>query len=97
MLVSPLDLPGASKEKRAPSAYNVFMRTEVEKVKKANPSLKPAEAFKAAALNVIHFFTSLLLNFFLPLPLTSFIHFVFSGKIPLKTLKTSKFLSDFID
>jgi hypothetical protein len=29
------------------------MRTEVEKVKKANPSLKPAEAFKAAALNVI--------------------------------------------
>ena len=43
----------ASKEKRAPSAYNVFMRTEVEKVKKANPSLKPAEAFKAAALNVI--------------------------------------------
>lgn len=28
------------------------MKTEVEKVKKANPSLKPAEAFKAAALNV---------------------------------------------
>lgn len=43
----------ASKEKRAPSAYNVFMKSEVEKVKKANPSLKPAEAFKAAALNVI--------------------------------------------
>ena len=42
----------ASKEKRAPSAYNIFMKTEVEKVKKANPSLKPAEAFKAAALNV---------------------------------------------
>ena len=42
----------APKEKRAPSAYNVFMKTEVEKVKKVNPSLKPAEAFKAAALNV---------------------------------------------
>lgn len=43
----------APKEKRAPSAYNIFMKTEVEKVKKANPSLKPAEAFKAAALNVL--------------------------------------------
>ena len=42
----------APKEKRAPSAYNTFMKTEVDKVKKANPSLKPAEAFKAAALNV---------------------------------------------
>ena len=53
LLLLPPSSAAASKEKRAPSAYNVFMRTEVEKVKKANPSLKPAEAFKAAALNVI--------------------------------------------
>jgi hypothetical protein len=43
----------APKEKRAPSAYNVFMKTEVEKVKKDQPNLKPSEAFKIAAQKVI--------------------------------------------
>jgi hypothetical protein len=58
-LILVLPLAGAPKEKRAPSAYNNFMKTEVEKVKKANPSLKPAEAFKAAALNVKHICSNL--------------------------------------
>ena len=42
----------APKEKRAASPYNLFMQTELPKVKKANPSLNHKEAFKAAAQNV---------------------------------------------
>lgn len=42
------------KEKRAPSPYNLFMQTELPKVKKANPSLSHKEAFKVAAQNVSH-------------------------------------------
>lgn len=38
-------------EKRAPSAYNVFMKSEISKVKKSNPSLAHKEAFKKAASN----------------------------------------------
>merc|ERR1719504_237476 len=46
----------AKKEKkektpRAPSAYNIFMKEEIAKVKKANPSLDHKEAFKKAASN----------------------------------------------
>lgn len=75
-------LSAAPKEKRAPSAYNTFMKTEVEKVKKANPSLKPAEAFKAAALNVrkLKKGKSLLLLF------------SFSGRTLLKTLRSNKLI-----
>lgn len=40
------------KEKRAASPYNLFMKTELPKVKKANPSLNHKEAFKVAAQNV---------------------------------------------
>ena len=39
------------KAKRAPSAYNVFMKSEIAKVKKANASLDHKEAFKVAAGN----------------------------------------------
>ena len=42
----------APKEKRAASPYNNFMKTELTKVKKANPSLDHKEAFKVAAGNV---------------------------------------------
>jgi hypothetical protein len=46
-------IAAAPKEKRVPSAYNTFIQTEVAKVKQANPDLKPADAFKLAAANVI--------------------------------------------
>jgi hypothetical protein len=35
--------------KRAPSAYNVFMKTELPKVKAENPGMAHKEAFKVAA------------------------------------------------
>ena len=43
----------AEKEKapRAPSAYNLFMKSELAKVKKANPKLDHKEAFTKAAAN----------------------------------------------
>ncbi len=41
----------APKAKRAPSAYNTFMKAEIAKVKKANASLDHKEAFKVAAGN----------------------------------------------
>lgn len=41
----------APKAKRAPSAYNTFMKNEIAKVKKANASLDHKEAFKVAAGN----------------------------------------------
>jgi hypothetical protein len=77
----------APKEKRAPSAYNVFMKTEVEKVKKANPSLKPAEAFKAAALNV----SSSLMVQFISYPFSLFLSWHSGPALP-KTLSASKCL-----
>ncbi|KAJ3030224.1 UNVERIFIED_CONTAM: hypothetical protein HDU68_009748 [Siphonaria sp. JEL0065] len=36
---------------RAPSAYNLFMKTELPKVKAENPALTHKEAFKVAAGN----------------------------------------------
>ena len=39
------------KVKRAPSAYNLFMKSELAKVKKANPKLDHKEAFTMAAGN----------------------------------------------
>ena len=37
--------------KRKPTAYNIFMKSEIKKVKKANPSISHIEAFKRAAGN----------------------------------------------
>lgn len=39
------------KEKRAPSAYNVFMKSELAKIKKEHPNLDHKEAFTKAAGN----------------------------------------------
>ena len=39
------------KVKRAPSAYNLFMKSELAKVKKANPKLDHKGAFTIAAQN----------------------------------------------
>jgi hypothetical protein len=39
------------KTPRAPSAYNIFMKSEIAKVKKANPKFEHKEAFAAAAAN----------------------------------------------
>ena len=41
-----------TKVKRAASPYNIFMKTELSKVKKANPNLSHKDAFKVAAQNV---------------------------------------------
>ena len=41
----------AASKKRELSAYNKFMKTEIQKVKKADPSLSHQEAFKKAAGN----------------------------------------------
>lgn len=41
--------PGEKKEKRAPSAYNLFIAAEVQRQKKANPSLDHKQAFSKAA------------------------------------------------
>jgi histone H1/5 len=51
--------PAAKKEKkekkdkvpRAPSAYNLFMKSELAKIKKANPKMEHKEAFTKAAKN----------------------------------------------
>lgn len=43
--------PKAEKVKRAPSAYNLFMKSELAKVKAKNPTLNHKEAFTAAANN----------------------------------------------
>lgn len=47
--------PKKEKVPRAPSAYNLFMKTELAKVKKADPKLDHKEAFTKAAANVIIF------------------------------------------
>jgi len=39
------------KKAREPSAYNVFMKSEIAKVKAAKPDLAHKEAFKQAAAN----------------------------------------------
>ncbi|CAG8446739.1 12787_t:CDS:2 [Funneliformis caledonium] len=37
--------------KKAPTAYNIFMKTELPKVKAENPGMDHKEAFKLAASN----------------------------------------------
>ena len=41
----------SEKKKRAPSAYNIFMKSEIPKVKKNNTKLTHKEAFAMAAAN----------------------------------------------
>ncbi|WOL03153.1 protein DROOPING LEAF-like [Canna indica] len=40
------------KKHRAPSAYNHFMRDEIQRIKAANPEIPHREAFSMAAKNV---------------------------------------------
>jgi hypothetical protein len=52
--VAPLTGGGKKKKakaKRKPTAYNTFMKNEIKKVKKANPTISHTEAFKRAAAN----------------------------------------------
>lgn len=44
-------LKGDPKVKRQPTAYNLFMKDEITRVKQADPGLKHQEAFKRAAGN----------------------------------------------
>jgi hypothetical protein len=53
-------MPKAKKEKaakpktgRQPSAYNLFMKAEIQRVKAENPSLSHKEAFSKAVQNVL--------------------------------------------
>ena len=46
----------ADGEKRSSSPYNLFMKEELPRVKKANPSLNHKDAFKVAAQNVRFYF-----------------------------------------
>lgn len=40
-----------SKQKRAPTAYNVFMKKELQKIKEKDPKVDHKEAFMIAAKN----------------------------------------------
>ncbi|KAJ3308605.1 Axial regulator YABBY 4 [Blyttiomyces sp. JEL0837] len=40
-----------AKGTRAPSAYNLFMKNELPRVKAANPTMSHKDAFKVAASN----------------------------------------------
>jgi hypothetical protein len=42
---------GADKAKKGPSAYNLFMKDELAKIKKTNKDLSHKDAFKQAAAN----------------------------------------------
>lgn len=44
----------AEKRQRAPSAYNRFIRAEIQRIKAVNPDISHREAFSAAAKNWAH-------------------------------------------
>ena len=46
-----LHKPSSKKKTRKPSAFNLFMKQELKRVKLANPSLTHKEVFKKAAYN----------------------------------------------
>ncbi|KAG9160679.1 hypothetical protein Leryth_017482, partial [Lithospermum erythrorhizon] len=43
------------KRQRVPSAYNRFIKDEIQRIKAANPDISHREAFSAAAKNWAHF------------------------------------------
>ncbi|XP_022947097.1 protein YABBY 4-like, partial [Cucurbita moschata] len=45
----------AEKKQRVPSAYNRFIKEEIQRIKAANPDISHREAFSAAAKNWAHF------------------------------------------
>ena len=52
--VRPKKLPRRERKPREPSSYNVFIREEIPRLKRKDPSLNHREAFKAAARNWAH-------------------------------------------
>nr|QOQ51155.1 YABBY transcription factor [Cathaya argyrophylla] len=48
------DCGSTEKRQRAPSAYNRFIRAEIQRIKAANPDISHREAFSAAAKNWAH-------------------------------------------
>jgi hypothetical protein len=83
------------KEKKKPSAYNIFVKKEMAKIKAENSSLSHKEVFKLAASRVCIFHPFLNnTNYWNPLIFTQYFFFQFflkknSGKLPPRTLKTN--------
>nr|QOQ51153.1 YABBY transcription factor [Pinus taeda] len=48
------DCGATEKRQRAPSAYNRFIRAEIQRIKAVNPDISHREAFSAAAKNWAH-------------------------------------------
>jgi hypothetical protein len=48
-------LPAPEKRQRVPSAYNRFIKEEIQRIKAGNPDISHREAFSAAAKNWAHF------------------------------------------
>ncbi|KAG6791844.1 hypothetical protein POTOM_000978 [Populus tomentosa] len=47
--------PAPEKRQRVPSAYNRFIKDEIQRIKAGNPDISHREAFSAAAKNWAHF------------------------------------------
>jgi hypothetical protein len=47
----PVKKETTNKTKKAPTAYNIFMKKEIENLKKENPNMDHKERFKLAAQN----------------------------------------------
>uniref|UniRef100_A0A7N0UXX0 Axial regulator YABBY 2 n=1 Tax=Kalanchoe fedtschenkoi TaxID=63787 RepID=A0A7N0UXX0_KALFE len=47
--------PAMEKRQRVPSAYNRFIKEEIQRIKASNPEISHREAFSAAAKNWAHF------------------------------------------
>ncbi|KAB1217051.1 Axial regulator YABBY 1 [Morella rubra] len=47
--------PAPEKRQRVPSAYNRFIKDEIQRIKSVNPDISHREAFSAAAKNWAHF------------------------------------------
>ncbi|XP_013607047.1 axial regulator YABBY 3 isoform X1 [Brassica napus] len=51
----PANRPAPEKRQRVPSAYNRFIKEEIQRIKAGNPDISHREAFSAAAKNWAHF------------------------------------------
>ncbi|KAH6772991.1 Plant-specific transcription factor YABBY family protein [Perilla frutescens var. frutescens] len=47
--------PAPEKRQRVPSAYNRFIKEEIQRIKASNPEISHREAFSTAAKNWAHF------------------------------------------
>nr|CTQ35248.1 YABBY transcription factor [Ginkgo biloba] len=50
-----IDRPTSEKKQRVPSAYNIFIKEEIQRIKAGNPDMSHKEAFSTAAKNWAHF------------------------------------------